>query len=127
MELCRANSEYFQDYVANGRTLGRGNLFIYTLPTSALGELAIALSLNGPCMFIQSGEYPLASLVRIGGQMISDGEAGGMLGVLSDSEAAVCLLIEAGDEAGNGFSFPVMGEVKPLQVCGTLRDLVRQQ
>ena len=29
----RANGEYFQDYVANGRTLGRGNLFIYTLQT----------------------------------------------------------------------------------------------
>ena len=28
---------YFNDYVENGRTLSRGNLFIYTLPSSPLG------------------------------------------------------------------------------------------
>ena len=123
----QANAEYFQDYVDNGRTLGRGNLFIYTLPTSALGEVAIGLSLTGPSMFIRSSDDPLASLVRIGGRMVSDGEAGGMLGLWSDSEAAVCVVIEAGDEGGDGFALPVMGEVKPLQLCGELRNLVRRK
>jgi hypothetical protein len=119
----RANEQYFRDYVANGRTLGRGNLFIYTLPTSALGELAIALSLTGPCMFIQDGDDPAASLGRIGGQIISDGEAGGMLGLWSDSEAAVCLLIDpAADETGAAFG----RAASPLQLCRNLRDLVRR-
>ena len=31
-----ANLAYFNDYIANGRTLARGNLFIYTLPSSFL-------------------------------------------------------------------------------------------
>ena len=120
-----ANGEYFQDYVANGRTLGRGNLFIYTLPTSALGEVAIALSLTGPCMFIQSGDDPVGSLGRIGGQIISDGEAGGMLGLWSDSEAAVCLLIEPGAVESDIAFLPLeIRKMNPLQSCRKLRDLV---
>ncbi len=119
----RANGEYFQDYVANGRTLGRGNLFIYTLPTSALGEVAIALSLTGPCMFIHEGDDPVVSLGRIGGQMISDGEAGGMLGLWSDSEAAVCLLIEP----GAGGSLDALHSALPIRACRKLQELVRRK
>jgi hypothetical protein len=119
----RANGEYFQDYVDNGRTLGRGNLFIYTLPTSALGEVAIALLLTGPCMFIQDCDDPVASLGRIGGQIISDGEAGGMLGLWSDSEAAVCMLIEP----GAGETFSALSSASPIQVCRKLQELVRKK
>jgi hypothetical protein len=119
----RANGEYFHDYVANGRTLGRGNLFIYTLQTSALGEVAIALSLTGPCMFIQEGDDPAVSLARIGGQIISDGEAGGMLGLWSDSEAAVCMLIES----GAGENIDVLSSASPIQVCRKLQELVRRK
>ena len=109
--------------MANGRTLGRGNLFIYTLPTSALGEVAIALSLTGPCMFIHEGDDPVASLGRIGGQIISDGEASGMLGLWSDSEAAVCLLIEPGAIESNQLPPPA----SPLHLCRKLRELVRRK
>ena len=42
---------YFQDYVKCGRTLGRGNYFIYTLPTSPLAECAIHFGLNGPVFY----------------------------------------------------------------------------
>ena len=44
----RANRDYFFDYITAGRSLGRGNLFIYTLPTSTLGEIAIALNSSAP-------------------------------------------------------------------------------
>jgi hypothetical protein len=124
----RANAEYFRDYVANGRTLGRGNLFIYTLPTSAMGEVAIALSLTGPCMFIQCGDDPVASLGPIGEQMISDGEAGGMLGLWSDSEAAVCLVIEPdGEKTEKTSPLPAIDEMNPLQFCRALREMVRRK
>ena len=134
----RANEEYFRDYVVNGRTLGRGNLFIYTLTTSALGEAGIALNLTGPCMFIQDGEEPVAALGRMGGRMISDGEAHGMLGLWSDSEAAVCLVIEDGvgkkkeesspnpAETIGGQGKGEKGETDPLQLCRKLRALVRR-
>ena len=46
-----ANLEYFNDYIANGRTLSRGNLFIYTLPSSFLSEAAIHFGLAGSLFF----------------------------------------------------------------------------
>ncbi len=46
-----ANRVYFSDYVQSGRVLGRGQLFVYTLPTSVAAECAIACHLVGPlCM-----------------------------------------------------------------------------
>jgi len=124
--LLRANEEYFRDYVATGRTLGRGNLFIYTLATSALGEVAIALSLTGPSMFIQADERPLAALVRHGEQMIADGEAGGMLALWSDSSAAVCLAIAAGTGGETLIPLPAGEEPNPLELCRTLQARVQR-
>src|SRR6185312_1576229 len=48
-----ADLDYFDDYLASGRSMGRANLFIYTLPTSAASEVAIALRLTGPAIFMQ--------------------------------------------------------------------------
>jgi 3-oxoacyl-(acyl-carrier-protein) synthase len=121
----RANAEYFQDYVANGRTLGRGNLFIYTLPTSTIGEVVIALNLTGPSMFIHEDGNPVASLVRIGAQMISDGEAAAMLGLFSGFDAAVCFWIDSGANQTEG-DFP-LSESNPLQLCQELRKRVRKR
>jgi hypothetical protein len=122
--LLLANEEYFRDYVAMGRTLGRGNLFIYTLATSALGEVAIALALTGPSMFIQDDARPLAALVRHGEQMVADGEAGGMLVLWSDSSAAVCLAIAAGAGGEALIPLPAGEEPNPLELCRALQRMV---
>ena len=47
-----ASLAYFNDYVANGRTLARGNLFIYTLASSPLAEAAIHFGLTGKLMYL---------------------------------------------------------------------------
>jgi len=124
--LLRANQEYFRDYVATGRTLGRGNLFIYTLATSALGEVAIALSLTGPSLFIQDDAHPLAAMVRLGEQMIADGEAGGMLALWSDPSAAVCLAIAAETGGGTSISLLAGEEPNPLELCRMLQTRVQR-
>jgi 3-oxoacyl-(acyl-carrier-protein) synthase len=93
----RDHQAYFQDYVESGRTLGRGNLFIYTLPTSVAGEIAIALTLTGPCMFVQDDVQPLTALVRHAQRLVADGEADGMLALYSDPQAALCFAIDAGE------------------------------
>jgi len=117
-----ANRNYFRDYVENGRTLGRGNLFIYTLPTSVSGEVAIALALTGPCLFIQNDSRPLPSLIEHAEQMLADGEADAMLLFWSDPIAAVCLAIEKGDDARK---FPIGLDLNPLDLCQQLQQLVR--
>lgn len=112
-----ANVNYFRDYVDNGRSLGRGNLFLYTLPTSVLGEVAVALSLTGPCLFIHDLSDPLAKLVHQAEQMISDKEAEQMLVFWSDPSAAVCMAVQPGEER-----FPIELRGDPITLCRTLRQ-----
>lgn len=92
----QADERYFADYVASGRSMGRGNLFIYTLPTSAPGEVAIALGLTGPTMHIHADGGTFGSLIETAEQMIGDGEAAGMICLWSDPTAAVCAAVGAG-------------------------------
>jgi hypothetical protein len=121
-----ANQKYFGDYVACGRTLGRGNLFIYTLPTSAPGEVAIALELTGPCLFVEDDAAPLSSLVTHAQQFVADGEADRMLALWSDPRAALCMVVDglAGD--GPIFAGLSRSEASPLQLAGQFQLMVQQ-
>lgn len=49
-----ANLRYWRDYVQFGRTLGRGHLFVGTLPTTPLCEAAITLGLTGGGFYLDS-------------------------------------------------------------------------
>jgi len=123
----QASAEYFRDYVEHGRTLGRGNLFIYTLPTSGLGEVAIALGLSGPCMFAHDAKNPTAGLCRTGGQMLTDGEAQMILGIYSGPDAAVCLNLHRGPGITEmNALIAENGQLNPLELCHKLRERVRQ-
>jgi hypothetical protein len=120
--LLAAQEKYFHDYVINGRTLGRANLFIYTLATSVAGEIAIALSLTGPCLFIRGDARPVESLVKQAEQMLDDREADGILAIWSDSQAAACLAI-ARDQPTP--ALPDGWETEPLALCNLLRNTVQ--
>ncbi len=74
-----SNLDYFKDYVSCGRTLARGNLFVYTLPTSPLAEAAIHFGLEGPLLYALSPDRPLAAALEMAAGMIRRGEAAGML------------------------------------------------
>jgi len=117
-----AEEKYFRDYVVNGRTLGRGNLFIYTLGTSVPGEISIALSLTGPCLFIRDLARPVEGLVRQAEQMVSDGEANEMRAIWSEPRAAVCLAMVGGEPTA---SLPAGWETDPLALCNLLRTMVK--
>lgn len=119
----RDNREYFRDYVDCGRTLGRGNLFIYTLPTSVAGEIAIALSLTGPCMFVQDDGQPLTSLARNAQRLIVDGEADGMLALWSEPDAAFCLAIDSG-EGDDTIASMLDSQSTPSQLLHSLQTMV---
>ncbi len=59
-----ANQTFFRDYLDSGRVMGRGNLFIYTLPTSGPAEVSIHFGLCGPFLYIESTSDPLGELLR---------------------------------------------------------------
>jgi 3-oxoacyl-(acyl-carrier-protein) synthase len=120
----RADQEYFRDYVASGRSLGRGNLFIYTLPTSTLGEVAIALTLTGPTLHIHDPARPVAVLVAQAEQLVEEGESDAMLAVWSDCAAAVCFAIDRGQPENSLVGF--VWEQGPLEMAQSLASMVQR-
>ncbi len=52
----RANWAYFADYANSGRTLARGQMFAYTLPTAIAAECAIACRLTGPLLSVAAAD-----------------------------------------------------------------------
>jgi len=88
-----ANLAYFKDYFQSGRKLARGNLFIYTLPTSPLAEAAIYLGFRGPLFYLESTEQPVRLLLEHAAAALSDAGLPYMLAVVYDHDAAVCFVL----------------------------------
>jgi 3-oxoacyl-[acyl-carrier-protein] synthase II len=94
-----SDSAYFRDYLENGRTLGRGNLFIYTLPTSPLAEAAIHFGLVGPLMFLADREHSFAEiLTRAEECLVTTGVGMMLVGQVGEQEAIYCVI---GSRPGN--------------------------
>ncbi len=104
----RSDIEYFRDYLEAGRTLSRGNLFIYTLPSSPLGEAAIHFGLLGPLLYAVAEGDSLALILDAAGEMVLANEATMMLVGMAEPDEAVFFLIAAdggqGSEALCGLS-----------------------
>lgn len=90
------NRDFFQDYLESGRLLGRGNLFIYTLPTAALAEVSIAFGLTGPVLFCGCEQQPLANLCETADSLLKPQPAGSMLGLWLESKVVVGFQVAAG-------------------------------
>jgi 3-oxoacyl-[acyl-carrier-protein] synthase II len=88
-----ANRAYFKDYVAAGRILARGNLFVSTLPSAPLGEAAIHFGLQGPLFAIIAPAAPMAAAIEIARGLVNDGAATAMLVVQADSSHALAALV----------------------------------
>jgi len=89
---------YFRDYVECGRKLGRGNYFVYTLPSSPMGEATIHFAMEGPSLFVSGG---LASAMSTAMALIEDGEAALAFAVVSTRDRAACVAISATEGAIN--------------------------
>lgn len=85
---------YFRDYIDSGRTLGRGNLFIYTLPSSPLAEAAIHFGLSGPFLYMNFLDSSKDTrLIEYAQEMISSGQAKRMLVLKSTDQETTCSVI----------------------------------
>ena len=90
----QANLAYFKDYVENGRSLARGNLFIYTLPSTPLAEAAIHFGCSGPLLYVNFGQTGMLPLIEYAGDMIFRKEAPSMLAISADNSRVICMLLE---------------------------------
>ncbi len=80
---------YFKDYLDTNRTSSRGNLFIYTLPTSPLGEAAIRFGLLGPLLYVAASDNSLLSVIETAAEMILFNESPAILAGMTGEEEAV--------------------------------------
>ncbi len=99
----RTDIEYFKDYLSSGRTLSRGNLFIYTLPSSPLGEAAIHFGLTGPLVYAAVGSYSLLPLLDMSEQIVLADEARLMIAGKAEQDEAIFIVIAKSATGQNGF------------------------
>jgi len=97
-----ADLSYFRDYLECGRKLARGNLFIYTLPSSPLGEAAIHTGLLGPLLYLADKRASLSSVLGTAAEMLSLCEAEAMLAGRTDEEGSFYVLLQRGSESISG-------------------------
>ena len=104
----RTDLDYFRDYIKGGRTLSRGNLFIYTLPSSPLGEAAIHFGLLGPLFYVADHGHSLAPLLDLAAEMIENREASFMIAGTAGEEESLFLVMgtEGTGRTGDLCSFP---------------------
>ena len=90
----QSNLHYFQDYIENGRTLARGGLFSYTLPSSPMADAAINFGLKGPLIYMAFQQKQVPLLLQQAKTMIQEKEASVMLAIKADQERAICFICE---------------------------------
>jgi 3-oxoacyl-(acyl-carrier-protein) synthase len=96
-ECCETeNSRYFEDYIKYGRVMGRGNLFVNTLPTTPVAEISMAFKLQGPLYFITAIDNSPATLLQEAALLLATDEADKVMVVIDTPEDIVTLIFASG-------------------------------
>lgn len=97
LACCEAdNRRYFEDYVQYDRIMGRGNLFVNTLPTTPAAEVTMAFNLHGPLYFITTVKNHLAALLYDAELLLKSGDADKVMVILDTPEDIVTLIFVPG-------------------------------
>jgi 3-oxoacyl-(acyl-carrier-protein) synthase len=125
----RSDIEYFQDYLMSGRTLSRGNLFIYTLPSSPIGEAAIHFGFLGPVLYAAGENNSLSVVLDLANEMIIADEAPVMLAGMTEADEAMFFVIGQ-ERVGNGSDLCAVTEAQSLvetgsDVAGLVKKFIR--
>ncbi len=121
-----SNVHYFRDYIETGRKIARGNLFVYTLPSSPLAEAAIAFGLQGPLLYMMFQQKKIPSLVRCAGKMILRGETQAMLAVKADENEAVCFVLGREEDVSTSRVFSLENAIATAQKMSRLEEMIRE-
>ncbi len=74
--------------------MGRGNLFIYTLPTSAIAEVSIHFGVTGPSLFIEADVAPFERLLAEASQMLEKAETETAALLWQDKQYTLCTVAD---------------------------------
>ncbi len=108
---------YYSDFLQFGGTAGRANLFVYTLPSSPLGEASVHFGLTGNLLFVNS-ENSLQTMCtmimdsrKAGDQPI--GYLAGFAEQTTDSVNTLFIFFEANkDSSAPGLSIEEIAKIK---------------
>lgn len=120
----RANIEYFKDYVDCGRTLARGNLFIYTLPSSPLAEVSIYFGLQGPLLYVMFSECRIENVLRNAAEMIINSEASAMLAFYIEEAVGICFTLMDKCNIPSGGICTIDDAVAVIEGLSSVEDIV---
>jgi 3-oxoacyl-(acyl-carrier-protein) synthase len=122
----RSDIEYFRDYVKGGRTLSRGNLFIYTLPSSPVGEAAIHFGFLGPLLYAAGPDNALLSVLDTAAEMVLANETPVMLAGKAEEGEAVFFVLDgiSGPASPVLCDFPRAREI--VEMNPDVADMVRK-
>jgi 3-oxoacyl-[acyl-carrier-protein] synthase II len=107
----QADRAYFRDYVEGGRTLSRGNLFIYTLPSSPIGEAAIHFGLLGPLLYAAGQDASISTVLDSAAEMLLARETPVMLSGRGENDSALFFVLEG--QAGQ--DRPIIGDLADIR------------
>lgn len=96
----QGNLDYFRDYIESGRKLGRGNLFIHTLPTSPLAQAAMMFGFKGPNFHISCMEPSLGLMIERAEVLSRQIPGLSLLCAAADEQAVVCFLVQPRADRG---------------------------
>jgi hypothetical protein len=120
----RPNIEYFKDYVDCGRTLARGNLFIYTLPSSPLAEASIYFGLQGPLLYMMFPGRAVENILRNAAGMITNSETSAMLAFYTDESEGICFALTDEQNTASGRICTVDDAVERIGELSRVVDIV---
>lgn len=120
-----SNVRYFRDYIETGRKIARGNLFVYTLPSSPLAEAAIAFGLQGPLLYMMFQQKQIPSLVQCAGKMILRGETQAMLAVKADENEAVCFVLRREEDVSTSRVLSLENVIAAVEKISRLDEMIR--
>lgn len=122
----QSDIDYFQDYLNSGRTLSRGNLFIYTLPTSPLAEASIYFGLQGPLLYATSPDGSLASILAMATEMILLEEIPVMVAGMAEEDEAIYCVLMRGAAANQNALCDVDKAIEIVRNTGTISEIIEE-
>ncbi|HUI45026.1 MAG TPA: hypothetical protein VL122_03395 [Nitrospirota bacterium] len=122
----QADLAYFRDYVGSGRTLSRGNLFIYTLPSSPVGEAAIHFGFLGPLLYARGLDNSLVTVLDIAEEMITAKETSIMLAGKAEETEAVFFVLGCRPGQGEAGSVDLEDLRKIVKTTPGVASMIRE-
>ncbi len=90
----KANLEYFKDYVQSGKKSARGNLFIRTLPTSPLAQVAMLFGFKGPVFHVSTPAPKFSDLIERCAALGERSEDLNLLCFVAFETGVICFLLK---------------------------------